>query len=86
MLWKACIRELIRHTEDFTQASDAVCLKHLDIHAFGDAIFDLILADIEIVVGDAAVLHAFFVVRYVPFPCDIEAVRKKVDDGDDPLK
>lgn len=78
MLWKPRISEFIRHTEDLTQPSDSVCLKHPDVHTFGDAIFDFILADIEIIVGDAAILHALIMIGYIPFPRNIKAVRKKV--------
>ena len=86
MLWKPCVREFIGHTEDLTKASNTIGFKHLNVHAFGDAVFDFILADIEIIVGNAAVLHALFVIGYIPLPCNVKAVRKKVDDRDDPLK
>ena len=49
-----------------------VCFKHLNVHAFGDAVFNLVLADIEVIVGNATVLHTLFVIGYVPFPCNIK--------------
>ena len=81
MLRKSCVGEFIRHTEDFAQCSDAVRFKHLNVHTFGDAVFNLIPADIKIIVGNAAVPYSLVVIRYIPFPRNVKAVRKKVDDG-----
>ena len=50
------IRGCVRHAEDLAQTADAVSLEHLDVHAFGDTVFDPVFADIKPVIDEAAVL------------------------------
>ena len=49
-------------------------------------VFDLILADVKIIIGDTAVFDSFIMVGDIPFFGDIKAVRKHIDNGDDPAK
>ena len=70
------IRGRVRHAEDLAQAADAVGLEHLNIHAFGDAVFDPVFADIEPVISDAAVLDPPAMILDIPFFGDAEAVRQ----------
>ena len=52
----------ICHAEDFTQWSDPVCFKHFNVCAPGYAVFDFTVGYIELIIEDAAVLHAFAVI------------------------
>ena len=78
------IRGRVRHAEDLAQTPDAVGFKHFDVHAFGDAVFAPVLADVEPVIGDAAVPDPLLVIRELPFFGDAEAVRQQINGADDP--
>ena len=78
------IRGRVRHAEDLAQTADAVSLEHLDVHAFGDTVFDPVFADIEPVIGEAAVFDPPVMILNIPFFGDAEAVRQQINGADDP--
>ena len=47
---------------------------------------DFILSGVEIVIYTAAVLYAFIMIRDIPFPGNLKAVRQFVDHADQALK
>lgn len=84
MIQKTSVFPAPRDAEDLAQAADAVGLEHLNIHAFGDAVFDPVFADIEPVIGEASVPDPLVMILDIPFFCDAEAVRQQIKDADDP--
>lgn len=84
MVAQVFIRGRVRHAEDLAQISDAIGFKHLDVHAFGDAVFDPVPADIEPVIGDAAIFYPPVMIRDIPIFRDAEAVRQQIDQTNEP--
>lgn len=76
------IRGRVRHAEYPAQTTDAIGLEHLNVHAFGDVVFDPVFADIEPVIGNASIPDPPVMIRDIPFFCDTEAVWQQIDGAE----
>ena len=84
MFRQILVRSRIRHAEDPAQASNPVQFKHFHVYTSRYAVLYFSFRYIEIIIGQASVLHTLVMIRDIPFFCNAEAVRQQIDGTDDP--
>ena len=80
------IRGRVCHAENLAQRSDAVGFEHLDVDTFADTVCNPVLADVKLVIDEAAVFDPLVMIRDIPFFGDAEAVGKQINGVEKPLE
>ena len=63
-------------TEYLAKWPDPIALKHLDIHALADIVFNLFFAEFKMIISDASIFYPVFMVRFIPFTYNCKTKRK----------
>ena len=77
------VRYSIGITEYLAKRSYSVTFKHLDIHTLADIVFDLLLGEFKMIIGNASIFYPVFMIGFIPFAHHCITKRETVYESED---
>ena len=77
---QARIRYSIGIAEYLAKRPDPKALKHLDIHALADIVFDLFFAEFKMIVSNTSIFYPVLMIGFIPFTHNCKTKRKTSEE------